>query len=304
MNVVLCLLTSQQLKLSWMCFMSSWLWVIYKTVWKLKSWLELFLAGTHSLKYFITASSQVPNFPEFVAVCLVDEVQIGYYDSNTKKAEPKQDWMLNATVAQFWETHTQLAIGQQQFLINHMEILKKRFNQTGGLFTFNSLIITQHTHTYTHSHSHTHTHTLSQTQHTLIYTQSHSQTKTLHTLSHRHNHTLIHLKARTHTHKHSQTQSHLHIKTLTHNHIHTYTHTNTKTHIQTHSQTDTHKHTHSHTYPNSLTHINTLTHTIIYTLPRTQSYSYIWTHTHTDTLKFSLIRFDPKYLQINQTRDQ
>ncbi|XP_034456799.1 major histocompatibility complex class I-related gene protein-like isoform X2 [Hippoglossus hippoglossus] len=93
-------------------------------------------ARIHSLKFFFTASSQVSNLPEFVGVGLVDEVQIGHYDSNTKKAEPKQDWMLNATDSQFWERDTQIALGLQQAIKNDMENLKERFNQTGGLHIY------------------------------------------------------------------------------------------------------------------------------------------------------------------------
>ncbi|XP_034456809.1 major histocompatibility complex class I-related gene protein-like isoform X2 [Hippoglossus hippoglossus] len=97
-------------------------------------------ARIHSLKFFLTGSSQVQNLPEFVAVCLVDEVQMAHYDSNTKKAEHKQDWMINAADSQFWETNTQRALGAEQVFKVHMETLNERFNQTGGLHIYQQMI--------------------------------------------------------------------------------------------------------------------------------------------------------------------
>ncbi|XP_074469526.1 class I histocompatibility antigen, F10 alpha chain-like isoform X2 [Sebastes fasciatus] len=92
-------------------------------------------AVTHSLKYFYTASSGVPNFPEFVIVGLVDEVEMFHYDSNTRRAEPKQDWMNKVTEddPQYWEKETEISKGSQQAFKSNLEVLKQRFKQTGDV---------------------------------------------------------------------------------------------------------------------------------------------------------------------------
>ncbi|XP_056154184.1 class I histocompatibility antigen, F10 alpha chain-like [Lampris incognitus] len=89
----------------------------------------------HSLKYFLTASSHVQNFPEFVVVGMVDGLQMVHYDSNTQRAVPKQDWMDQVTTGdpQYWETETGNMMSHQQGFKTNIEIVKQRFNQTGGV---------------------------------------------------------------------------------------------------------------------------------------------------------------------------
>nr|XP_020483279.1 class I histocompatibility antigen, F10 alpha chain-like isoform X1 [Labrus bergylta] len=103
------------------------------------SLVGLFLHDTtaemHSLKYFYTASSEVTNFPEFVIVGMVDDFQVEYYDSNTKRDVPKQDWMKKVTEdkADYWEGETEKSVGSQQTYKGNLDIAKRRFNQTGGV---------------------------------------------------------------------------------------------------------------------------------------------------------------------------
>ncbi|XP_025758378.1 uncharacterized protein LOC100698118 isoform X3 [Oreochromis niloticus] len=93
------------------------------------------MGPTHSLRYFYTSSSGVSNFPEFVAVGLVDDVQMIHYDSNTQKAEFKQQWMEKAAEddPEYSARQTNRLMNTQQVFKGNIDTLKQRFNQTGGV---------------------------------------------------------------------------------------------------------------------------------------------------------------------------
>ncbi|KAF3833531.1 hypothetical protein F7725_024735 [Dissostichus mawsoni] len=97
--------------------------------------LLLGLVGPHCTSALYTASSGVSHFPEFVTVLLVDEVPITRYDSNTKRVEPKQDWMDRITDEdpQYWERETLLREDSQQTFKVNIETAKQRFNLTGDV---------------------------------------------------------------------------------------------------------------------------------------------------------------------------
>ena len=88
----------------------------------------------HSLQYFYTGSSGLTAFPEFVAVGMVDGVQIGYYDSNIQGIVLKQDWMERYARddPDYLERLTGIAKGDQQWFKVNIGILKKIFYQIGG----------------------------------------------------------------------------------------------------------------------------------------------------------------------------
>ncbi|XP_044190964.1 major histocompatibility complex class I-related gene protein-like isoform X2 [Thunnus albacares] len=96
------------------------------------------LSVKHSLKFFFTTSSGVKNFPDFVAVVVVDEVPTGYYDSIRKTAEAKQDWAkkLIEDDPQHLEWYTNRCLLNQYDYKDQIDILKQQLNQTEGVHIF------------------------------------------------------------------------------------------------------------------------------------------------------------------------
>ncbi|XP_047239105.1 major histocompatibility complex class I-related gene protein-like isoform X1 [Girardinichthys multiradiatus] len=88
----------------------------------------------HYLRYFLTATHGVPGFPEFVGAATVDEVQVGYCDSNIKTAKPKQDWMRKLIEGdpKHLEWYSQKCLGSQHVFRANIDGLKQRLNLTKG----------------------------------------------------------------------------------------------------------------------------------------------------------------------------
>lgn len=96
----------------------------------------------HSLKFLFTQTSGVQSIPEFVVVGLVDEVQGGYYDSNTGRPEPQTEWIkkLMKDDPQHLEWYTYRSLDVQHSFKHYIENLRKRFNQTEGMNLFHLLL--------------------------------------------------------------------------------------------------------------------------------------------------------------------
>ena len=99
-----------------------------------KLFKPLSLTVKHSLKFFFTTSSGVKNFPDYVAVGMVDEVPMGYCDSIRKIIEAKQDWTqkLIEDDPQLLEWYTQKCVLNHYDYRAHIDILKQQLNQTEG----------------------------------------------------------------------------------------------------------------------------------------------------------------------------
>lgn len=70
-----------------------------------------------------------------MAVAVVDDVEMGYCDSNSKRPEPKTRWIkkLLEDDPQHLDWYTGKCLGNQQDLREATEDMKKRFNKTGML---------------------------------------------------------------------------------------------------------------------------------------------------------------------------
>uniref|UniRef100_A0A8C1M1T3 MHC class I-like antigen recognition-like domain-containing protein n=1 Tax=Cyprinus carpio TaxID=7962 RepID=A0A8C1M1T3_CYPCA len=80
--------------------------------------------------YFYTGVSGIIDFPEFTAVGLVDEGQFMYFDSNTKKAVPKTEWIRKNVGEDYWNREAQIDIKAHQIFKITIQNIKVHFNQS------------------------------------------------------------------------------------------------------------------------------------------------------------------------------
>ncbi|KAL7381722.1 hypothetical protein ABVT39_010153 [Epinephelus coioides] len=86
----------------------------------------------HSLTYIYTALSkpvELPGIHEFTAMGMLDNRMIDYFDSETQKKVPKQEWMRERLPPDYWEKGTQSRQSKQQWFKVNIDILMKRMNQ-------------------------------------------------------------------------------------------------------------------------------------------------------------------------------
>uniref|UniRef100_A0A3B4A6C0 Ig-like domain-containing protein n=1 Tax=Periophthalmus magnuspinnatus TaxID=409849 RepID=A0A3B4A6C0_9GOBI len=96
--------------------------------------LRQLMSIIHTLRIFETSSSQVPNFPEYVVVGVLNDLEILRCDGETRRNKPKQEWMNRVTEDDplFWIWTTQLCVNYLQRSKGNIENIKQLLNQTEG----------------------------------------------------------------------------------------------------------------------------------------------------------------------------
>ncbi|KAL3984298.1 histone H4 [Sarotherodon galilaeus] len=93
-------------------------------------------AVKHSLKYYFTGSSGVPNIPECIGVMMVNDIHTGYCDTGNMTLQPRKDWThkILANDPQQYGFYNPICFGDQPNMFRiWISILKNKFNQSAGV---------------------------------------------------------------------------------------------------------------------------------------------------------------------------
>ncbi|XP_018413602.1 PREDICTED: class I histocompatibility antigen, F10 alpha chain-like [Nanorana parkeri] len=94
---------------------------------------------THSLRYYETAvSSPGSGLPVYSVVGYLDDREIENYNSDTRQYLPKTEWMKKAG-SDYWERNTKQNQNNEPVYKHGVQILMSRFNQTGGIHTWQEM---------------------------------------------------------------------------------------------------------------------------------------------------------------------
>ncbi|KAF4074716.1 hypothetical protein AMELA_G00242420 [Ameiurus melas] len=112
---------------------------MFEVVFYLSVFLQISSADRHTLQYLYTALRPAINFPEFIAVALMDGEQFVYYNSNIKIMIPKSKWIkkIEDDDADYWKRQTEKQMHEQDIFKFKLDAVMQLWslNQTEGVHT-------------------------------------------------------------------------------------------------------------------------------------------------------------------------
>uniref|UniRef100_A0A8C3FJR3 Ig-like domain-containing protein n=1 Tax=Chrysemys picta bellii TaxID=8478 RepID=A0A8C3FJR3_CHRPI len=108
-------------------------------VWLLSSLTSPQSVCSHSLRYFYTGVSDPGSgipIPQFIAVQYLDDQLVAHYDSETQQKEPRKQWVEENFRQDHWKKYTEVLKGWQQIFRVSLGTLRDRYNQSGGVHTW------------------------------------------------------------------------------------------------------------------------------------------------------------------------
>ncbi|XP_039589150.1 class I histocompatibility antigen, F10 alpha chain-like [Passer montanus] len=99
----------------------------------------------HSLRYLSVAVSEPsPGVPKYLLMGFVDGIPFVRYDSERGRREPLTQWVKDGVKPEYWEGQTQRDVRSQHVDARDLEILRERYNQSGGLQGAEMMILGLH----------------------------------------------------------------------------------------------------------------------------------------------------------------
>ncbi|XP_026502592.1 class I histocompatibility antigen, F10 alpha chain-like, partial [Terrapene carolina triunguis] len=89
----------------------------------------------HSLAVLVTAVTHEDGTQHFIMIARLDDVQIAYYNSDTRELRPTEEWAAQAMGAEYIKEKTQEFWGFEEGARGETRWLMQQYNQTGGIHT-------------------------------------------------------------------------------------------------------------------------------------------------------------------------
>uniref|UniRef100_A0A8V5GWM5 Uncharacterized protein n=1 Tax=Melopsittacus undulatus TaxID=13146 RepID=A0A8V5GWM5_MELUD len=90
----------------------------------------------HSLQYlFVTVSDPSPGIPRFQAMGYMDGNLFVHYNSDSKRCQPRTQWIEDNVGQEYWDRVTEIAQTIQQLSYDGLNTLRDRYNQSGRAHT-------------------------------------------------------------------------------------------------------------------------------------------------------------------------